>query len=581
MKEFFKMFGAVLAGLCVWGIISSIASMFLFMVFFSSLTSISKKDTTVNVEKHSILKLDLSKPIADRSSTNYSKIYDTWSFDNLNVTGLDDIQKALSAAMFDDKIEALYVNLSECLIPDFATAQEIRNMLVTFQETGKPVYAFADNYDNMSYYVATGCEKIFMQKCGDLVLKGLCSQSIYYKGALDKFGINAYVIRHGKFKSAVEPFMQEKMSEANRLQIKTYLNDIWKVVVEEISHSREIEPEQIEKYADELSLYSDEKLCQTSGLIDSICFETDFNTILQEAVGQDINSEMNTISISDYCSILESGSGKKNIAIIYASGEITSDESSSEDVITSKTMLKAIKEAMDDDNIKAVVLRVNSPGGSATEAEIIHNALLKLKERKPLVVSMGGYAASGGYYISAPADKIFAEPTTITGSIGVFGLILSPEQLLTKTLGLNIETVSTNKHSSFGENSFSFDSYELSVLQKSVENVYSLFIEHVANGRNMTVSEVDSIGQGRVWTGVAAKQIGLVDELGGLDEALNAAAELSDLKSIKIKQLPQKEDEFSKLFSGLLEIKSSETKILNKIKRHNGVQCYLPPSKIY
>ena len=505
MKEFFKMFGAVIAGLFVWGIISSLISLIFFLMFMSTLTSTSKENE-VKISKNSVLKLDLSKPLGERSSTNYSKIYDTWSFDNLDVMGLDKIQQALESASSDDNITALYVNLSDISVPDYASAEAVRNMILWFRESGKPAYAFANDYDNLSYYVATSCDKVFMRKCGDFVFKGLCSENIYYKGALDKFGISAQVIRHGKFKSAVEPFMQEKMSEANRLQIQTYLNDIWGVIVDEVAKARNISKSKIEQYADDLSLYSNDELCLKSGLLDGIIFENDFDKMIQEAAGQDTDNEFKTVSVSDYCSKLEDSMLSKNIAVIYAVGEITAEESSSEEVITSKTMVKAIDEAMNDDDIKAVVLRVNSPGGSAVEAEIIHNELKKLHEKKPLVVSMGGYAASGGYYISAPADKIFAEPTTITGSIGVFGLMLNPEKLMKNTLALNVETVSTNKHSHFGGGVTAMDSRELEVLQNSVENVYSLFIGHVAEGRNMTVAQVDSIGQGRVWTGISAKK---------------------------------------------------------------------------
>jgi protease-4 len=581
MKEFFKMFGAVLAALFVWGILTSLFSFVIFAMFISAFSAPSSKDSEVKISGNTILKLDLSKPVAERGGTDYSKIYSTWSFNGTEITGLADIQRALESAMLDTKISALYVCLSDIAMPDFATAEAVRNMLVNFRESGKPVYAFANSYDNISYFVATGCDKIYMRRLGDFVFKGLCSENIYYKGALDKFGISAQVIRHGKFKSAVEPYMQEKMSEANRLQIQTYLNDIWGVIVEAVAESRNISKEKIEKYADDLSLYSNDELCLQSGFLDGVIFENDFERLIQDEAGQDSDNKIKTVSIKDYNSTLEDVHLEKNIAVIYASGEITSEEYTSEEVITSKTMVKAIDEAMNDDDIKAVVLRVNSPGGSAAEAEIIYNELVKLHEKKPLVVSMSGYAASGGYYISAPADKIFAEKTTITGSIGVFGLILSPENLLKNTLALNVETVSTNKHADFGDGITLMDSREMEVLQNSVENVYSVFIQHVADGRNMSTAQVDSIGQGRVWTGVSAKKIGLVDEIGGLWDAVAAAAELAELETYNIRQLPEKEDEFSKIFSGLLEAKSPEARLLKQIKRRSGVQAYMPSGRIY
>ena len=591
MRDFFKTVGAVLTGLFLWGVITSVLSLIVFMGFISAFSSGSSKKTETEIEKNSILKLDLSQAISERSTIDYSSFYNSFSFENIETLGLDDIAKALNNAAEDDNISALYVNLSQMGVPDIASAESIRKMIVKFREnSGKPTFAFADSYDNISYFVATGCDKIYMRTLGDFVFNGLCSQSIYYKNALDKFGVEAQIIRHGKFKAAVEPYMQDKMSDANRLQIQTYLSDIWKVMVDNIASSRGLSSEQINKYADDLSLYSNDELCVSSGLIDGVIFENDFEEIVQEAANQDVKNDIKVVSVSEYCNSLTEGFNTKNIAVIYAVGEINSEESSSEEVITSSTTVAAIDEAMNDDDIKAVVLRVNSPGGSATEAEIIYNELKKLKEKKPLVVSMGGYAASGGYYISAPADYIFAEPTTITGSIGVFGLLLNPEKIMKNTLGLNIETVSTNKHSDFISGLTSKDSYELAVMQNSVEKVYSIFLQHVAQGRNMSPADVDSFGQGRVWTGISAQKIGLVDSLGSLEDAIIKAAELADLKYYDFKSLPKQEDDFSKIFSGLMEISEKkiygeevylQKKTLEKISRLKGVQAYQPKTKIY
>ncbi len=592
MKEFFKMFGASLAALVVWGVISWLFSMLFFMMLIASFGSSSESEKKVTIQSNSILKLDLSKMIAERSDKDYLLSFsNSWSLDDLEILGLNDIEKSLSTAMYDDKIDAVYVNLSDPGFPDIASAESIRNMILNFKESGKPVFAFANDYTALSYFVASACDNIYMRKMGDFVFAGLSSENLYYKGALDKFGIDAQIIRHGKFKSAVEPFMQENMSEANRLQTQTYLNDIWNTILNGISFARNISKEKLNEYADNLSLYSNDELCISSGLIDSLMFEDDFNKMLLTFTGKDIDEDFEPVSISDYCKNLESSyEGNANIAVIYASGEIVSKESGSEECITSKKMLEAIDDAMTDENIKAVVLRVNSPGGSAVEAEIIYDALKKLKTQKPLVVSMNGYAASGGYYIACPADKIFAEETTITGSIGVFGLLMSPEKLIKNTLGINIETVNTNKHADFVNGITVKDSREIEVLQNSVEKVYDTFISHVAEGRNMSKAEVDSIGQGRVWTGISAKSIGLVDEIGGLQDAISAAAQLADLSSFKTKSLPDKEDEFSKLFNTLLETSIQKIygsdfyeykKAADKVKSRKGVQCYMQPAKIY
>jgi len=577
--------------LFLWGIISTALTFIFFIGCISALSSGSSKNTETEIEKNSILKLNLSQAISERSKIDYSAFYNSFSLERLETLGLDDIAKALDNAAEDDNISALYVNLSQMGVQDIASAESIRKMIVKFREvSGKPTFAFADSYDNISYFVATGCDKIYMRTLGDFVFNGLCSQSIYYKNALDKFGVEAQIIRHGKFKAAVEPYMQDKMSDANRLQIQTYLSDIWKVMVENIASSRGISSEKINKYADDLSLYSNDELCVSSGLLDGVIFENDFDKIVQEAANQNVESDIKVVSISEYCKSLTEGFNTKNIAVIYAVGEINSEESSSEDIITSSATVAAIDEAMNDDDVKAVVLRVNSPGGSASEAEIIYNELKKLKEKKPLVVSMGGYAASGGYYISAPADFIFAEPTTITGSIGVFGLLINPEKIMKNTLGLNIETVSTNKHSDFISGLTSKDSYELAVMQNSVEKVYSIFLQHVAQGRNMSIAAVDSIGQGRVWTGISAQKIGLVDSLGSLEDAIVKAAELANLKYYDFKSLPKQEDDFSKIFSDLMEISAKkiygeevylQKKTLEKFSRLKGVQAYQPKTKIY
>ena len=591
MRDFLKIVGAVLTGLFLWGIISTALTFIFFIGCISALSSGSSKNTETEIEKNSILKLNLSQAISERSKIDYSAFYNSFSLERLETLGLDDIAKALDNAAEDDNISALYVNLSQMGVQDIASAESIRKMIVKFHEvSGKPTFAFADSYDNISYFVATGCDKIYMRTLGDFVFNGLCSQSIYYKNALDKFGVEAQIIRHGKFKAAVEPYMQDKMSDANRLQIQTYLSDIWKVMVENIASSRGISSEKINKYADDLSLYSNDELCVSSGLLDGVIFENDFDKIVQEAANQNVESDIKVVSISEYCKSLTEGFNTKNIAVIYAVGEINSEESSSEDIITSSATVAAIDDAMNDDDVKAVVLRVNSPGGSASEAEIIYNELKKLKEKKPLVVSMGGYAASGGYYISAPADFIFAEPTTITGSIGVFGLLINPEKIMKNTLGLNIETVSTNKHSDFISGLTSKDSYELAVMQNSVEKVYSIFLQHVAQGRNMSIAAVDSIGQGRVWTGISAQKIGLVDSLGSLEDAIVKAAELANLKYYDFKSLPKQEDDFSKIFSDLMEISAKkiygeevylQKKTLEKFSRLKGVQAYQPKTKIY
>ena len=554
MKEFLKMTGAVLTGLCLWGIVQAFFMFITFAMMIASLNKADKKDATV-VEDYSVLRINLSDAIADRSSVDYTSIYSSFSFDRVQRMGLNEISRCMYKAADDDKIVGLCINCSDYNLEDIATADALRELIVEFKKRShKPVYAFSNSYNNFDYYIATACDSVYMRTFGDFALTGLCSQSLYYKGALDKFGIQPQVIRHGKFKAAVEPYLQEKMSDANKLQITTYLTDIWNVVAKAITDGRGIERVTIDKYVSSLDCFSNDKVCIDEHFLDGVMLESNFDEKLAAEMGSE-NEDGNPkyVTIDKYAdSIIDTDKSTSEVAVLYAAGEIVSDDNG-EQCITSKALVEDIKAVASNDDVKAVVLRINSPGGSAVEAEIIYQELLKLKGEKPIVVSMGGYAASGGYYIASCADRIFAEPNTITGSIGVFGLLLCPQKLLNNTLGINIETVKTHDKSDFMSTMEPKSVAEMAVLQRSVENIYDVFLQHVADGRNMTVEQVDSIAQGRVWTGTTASHIGLVDELGGLEEAILYAAQLAELEDgYKVNEYP-KEDEtgIMKIFSQL------------------------------
>lgn len=552
MKEFLKMTGAVLAGLFLWGIVQLF---FMFIWFAMMIAGLGKSDSkqSVAVEDYSVLRVNLCDAIADRSSTDYASIYSSFSFDKVQRLGLNDIGRCMYKAANDDKIVGLYINCSDYNIEDIATADALRELIVEFKKRShKPVYAFSNSFNNFDYYIATACDSVYMRTFGDFSLTGLCSQSLYYKGALDKFGIEPQVIRHGKFKAAVEPYLQEKMSDANKLQITTYLTDIWNVVANAITEGRGIERATIDRLVSSLDCYSNDKLCIDEHFLDGVMLESDFDgKVAFEMGSENEDGDPKYITIDKYAdSIIDDDNITSEVAVLYAAGEIVSEDNG-EQCITSDALVEDIKAVADNDNVKAVVLRVNSPGGSAVEAEIIYQELLKLKAQKPIVVSMGGYAASGGYYIASCADRIFAEPNTITGSIGVFGLLLCPQKLLNNTLGVNVETVKTHDKSDFMSAMEPKSAAEIAVLQRSVENVYDVFLQHVADGRNMTVAQVDSIAQGRVWTGTTASKIGLVDELGGLDEAILYAAQLAELEDgYKVKEYPEEDsDDFMKILS--------------------------------
>ncbi len=588
MKDFLKMTGAVLLGLMIWGLVSFVFSLFLFVVMLGSSV---KTEKPVYLGDESILKIDLSNTVAERSSDDISLSYLDMTPRKISCQGLLDMERALDNAATDHRIRMVYLYCPYFEVPDPATAEAIRDMIMDFREkSGKPVVAFAYSFNNFDYYLASAADSVFMRKMGDFSLCGLGSEQMYLKGALDKFGISATVVRHGKFKAAVEPYLQEKMSDANREQISRYLNDFWDVMADAISQSRNIPVDLINQHVDAMDLYANDSLCISEGFVDGIVFESDFNNRIKAMMGLGMDDEPSFVSVSDYIKTIDDDvKPNSRIAVIYADGEIAQE--SGRDAFSSKEICEAIHDAISNDDIKAVVLRVNSPGGVAIDAEIIYAELLKLKEAgKPLVVSMGGYAASGGYWISSPADRIFAQNNTVTGSIGVFGLMLSPYNLMKNTLGINMEDVATHKHSLMMNSMNPMTSEEISIMQRSVEDIYVKFLDHVADGRHMTTEAVDSIAQGRVWTGKSALEIGLVDEIGGLSDAIECAADLADIKSYRLQELPYQKDEISRILEDLMEVSAKavygqevyeKTRFLSSIRNREGIQAYMPVFRIY
>lgn len=585
MKEFFKYFFAALAAMFVYGFAQFGIYLIMMVMMFSMGGGSSSK---TNVEDNTVLRLKLNGNITERS-VSQNDVYGmlSGSLGIEQTTGLDEILRGIKAAKTDKKISAIYLDFST-ISTDFANLQAIREVLADFAESGKPIYAWAETYDLATYYLASTATKIFMRELGGLEITGIASQSMFYKPFLDRLGIDVQVIRHGKFKSAVEPYLQSSMSDANRMQMSTLVNDIWSVVSKDICKSKNIAADEFEQHIDNLDYYSDVDLCVNSGMIDGLISHKEAEDSLKAAINVAEDEDLKIVSLSGYLTSLKDEKPKTDkIAIIYAEGEIdpTGDESTS---ITAAKICEAFKTAKDDDDVKAVVFRVNSPGGSATESEEIYKAAKACGEAKPLVVSMGSYAASGGYYISCPAAKIVAMPSTITGSIGVFGVIPNVEKLL-KDYELNVETVGTHKHSGMGSMYTKMDSREIDVIQQSVETVYGRFIGHVAEGRNMTTAEVDSIGQGRVWSGVSALKIGLVDTLGSLSDALKIAAEMANVSEYSTTALPVMEDDSMMLLRSLLsmsvfapqiQIPEELTPLLNEykqLKKMEGVQCRMEP----
>ena len=516
---------------------SFLAMIFLFVLVIVFIFYLIPKEEVVVVKDNSVLKIEFKDPVLDRTSDNPFSDIDLLNSSTEGSVEFKDILDNIEKAKNDDKIKGIYLNFSS-VNAGFSQIEEIRNKLLDFKESGKFIYSYADSYSQSAYYLASVSDKISLNPEGIIELKGLSAEIMFYKGLMDKLGIEAQIIRHGKFKGAVEPFMYNQMSNENREQIEKLLNSISDYMVDGIATEREgITSEEIHKMINNMYLSSARK-CLEGGIIDKIAYQDQILSDLED------KSE-HEITLTDYMKVKnpKTSVSDNKIAIIYATGEINTGKGSY-NTIGSETTVEAIREASEDENVKAIVLRVNSPGGSALASEIIWREINLAKQKKKVVVSMGDYAASGGYYIACNADKIFANNSTLTGSIGVFGIVPNTKNFLNEKLGVYIETVKTHKHSDIANGYRKLSDDELNVIQNSVEDIYETFITHVSEGRGIPVRKVDEIGQGRVWSGADALSIGLIDEIGGLEDAIASAADLSALEDYRIITLPKKTDMF-------------------------------------
>lgn len=584
MKQFFKfMFASMLGFFLTWIIV--------FVIFAGIVvSSISMgKDKSAKIKSKSILEITLNAPVEERSGNNPFENFDLGNMKSNQALGLDKILKSIKEAEKDPNIEGIFLNLSDIQAAP-ATIEAIRNGLLNFKKSKKFIVSYADNYSQRAYYLATVSDKIYLNKEGVIDLKGLSLQVMFYKGLLEKIEVEPQIIRHGKFKAAVEPFILDKMSEANREQLMSYLGSTWQHIVSGIATARKIEPEIINQAADELTLQEPEK-CMELKFVDGLFYKDELLSELKKRVKIGQDKELSLVSVSDYSKAVksqaESVRTKDKIAVIYAVGEIV-DGVAPEKSIGGESLSKEIRAARLDDNIKAIVLRVNSPGGSALASEIIwREVMLTTKANKPVVVSMGDYAASGGYYISCAASAIVAEPTTLTGSIGVFGFIPSIKKLMNNKLGITVDVVKTNAHSDYMNIYRPLDAFEYATIQKSIERIYGTFTKRVADGRKMDIAKVDSIGQGRIWSGVDAKRLGLVDEIGGLQTAIDIAAKKAKLEKYRIVYKPIQKEFLEQL---LESSKTAETSIIERelgesymfvnyirsLKNMKGVQARIP-----
>lgn len=578
MKFLRNLLAAILGTLIALGL--------LFFIFVGIASVLSQKEKII-VKNQSVLSIKLNKQVKDYAPKSNDPLAQILNLPNKNL-GLNKILNAIENAKDDPKIKGISIG-GVGVKAGISQLREIRKKLEEFKETGKFVTAYAEFYTQKHYYLSSVADTVYLNPMGEVDFKGLSSEVIYLKKLQEKTGVKMEVIRHGKYKSAVEPFLEDKMSDANKEQIKSFLGSIWEQMLTDIGASRNLTEEKLNHIADELK-GRNPKLAKENSLIDHVVYKDKYIEKLKLATGKTEDEELNVIGLEDYIKtgkgILKS-SAKDRIAVIYAQGEIIYGKGD-ENKIGHELIINALQKAKKQKNVKAIVLRVNSPGGNALSSELMWREIELVKEKIPIVVSMGNVAASGGYYIACNANKIIAEPTTITGSIGVFG-VLPNFNKLADNIGVNAERVSTNESPFYSPYKPIKEDFKM-VTKERIEQIYSTFLERVANGRNLTTEQVNEIAQGRVWSGAEAKKNGLVDELGGIDLAITKAAELADITDYKIRNYPVYKKDFQSMLNSfpfgrvkekILKEEMGETayqlyKTVKKQTEIKGVQARLP-----
>jgi len=589
MKQFFKFMLASMAGF----ILTILIMWLLAFIFIASMISMASNKEVV-IEPNSILYLKFDQPIPERSPAGPFAFSSSSVFKSTNTPGLLETLDLIKRASEDSNISGIYLDLSD--IPSgLATLEEVRNALLEFKKSGKFIYAYGEMYSQKAYYLATVADQIIVNPEGAIDFKGLSGKVMFLKGMLEKLDINAQIIRHGKFKSAIEPFISDKMSDANKEQTITYIGAIWNHMLEGIGTARSLDQQVLKQTADSLMLQTAEDAVELR-FADQAAYKDQVIEMLKSKVGIDQSDKLKLISLNKYREhkpdkVLKRS--KNKIAIIYAVGNIVSGEGN-EEIIGSERISKAIRKARMDSSIKAIVFRINSPGGSALASDVIWREVKLAAEAKPFVASMGDLAASGGYYIACAADTIIANPTTLTGSIGVFGIIPDMQKFFNNKLGVTFDNVQTNENSDFLSVTRPMTSYEEKVMTNSIERIYSTFIGHVAEGRSMQTADIDSIGQGRVWSGIDGKRINLVDDMGGLKKSIEVAATMANLgEDYRTVGFPEQKDPFTQL---LEEVKGGDPDAMLKAKlgvfyamykqveaitKMDKVQAYMPNTIVF
>ena len=582
MSQFFKYVLATIVGLLAFSVIS-----FIFWIGVVSVLS-SVGDSKTEIKENSVLKLNLDSPIRERGTDSPFNGFGPFSSDG-DVIGLIDLKKALANAKADPNIKGIYLQ-SEYPQAGWATLEEIRNALIDFKQSKKFVYSYAEVMTEKGYYLASVADKIYLNPAGGLEWNGLNAELTFFKGTLDKLGIKPEIFRVGEFKSAVEPFFREDMSPANRLQFTSFMNSLNNQMVMNVAKSRGLRIDSLRQLADNLTIDSPEDALRAK-LVTNVGHQDEVEAEIRKVLGTKETKKIDYVSLGKYQDAEEhvkEGSSKNRIAVIVAEGDINSGKSS-DDGIGSETVVEELRKARLDDKVKAVVLRVSSGGGSALASDVMQREVELTRKVKPIIGSMGDYAASGGYYMLMGCNKIVAQPNTITGSIGVFGLLFNTESFFKDKLGITYDRVLTNANADFPAVTHQMSPFQKQVIQRGVERTYATFTGKVAKGRNLTIDSVRAIAGGRVWTGVQGKAIGLVDQLGGLDVAVVAAAQAAKLKDgdykLKFKAKKQFFEQFMESFGG----SDSESRLraqlgelapyityLKKIKTMEGVQARLP-----
>ena len=534
MKDFMKYVLATVVGLIVFGIVIALLGA------MSMVGMVASGEQARNVSDNSVLVVNLTGAIDEQSSNDGLFGMAALSGNNGNL-GMQQLLGAISKAKDNDHIKGIYLEAG-ALSADYAQLQELRAALADFKKSGKWIVAYGDVYSQGAYYLCSVADKVWLNPKGEVDWHGLASQPIFVKDLLKKVGIEMQVIKVGRYKSATEMFTEDHMSDANREQTEAYITSIWRNIVDAVAKSRKISADSLNVLADKLVIFEGAEAILKYGLVDSLLYQDGVKTEVKRMLGLEEKKHVNQVSVAEMQSVKQRRNGEE-VAVYYAWGDIVDESgfdllSGGAHQIVAKDVNKDLQALMDNDDVKAVVVRVNSPGGSAYASEQLWHQIQLLKAKKPVVVSMGGYAASGGYYMSCGADYIFAEPTTLTGSIGIFGTIPDRSKLMTEKLGLKFDEVKTNRNAAFGTSARPFNAEELGYLQAYIERGYKLFRQRVADGRKMTTDQVEAIAQGHVFTGEDALKIKLVDELGGLDKAVEKAAKLAKLDEYHTSSYP-------------------------------------------